>query len=242
MARLGNYRGRDRPVMSHPKRSAGPAGHAPDRAVRARRIGSRRSRYVTPASCGWRSAWRARPRPAELPGSAAGGWAAWQAGRWPRREAITLPVRALPALPLRPSGPAWLPQTAPAVSDLNLAARLALLGCEPARHLVIEPPQHRAAASVTDPPAVARLWCTADHVRVHVTRAAFVRRARRAVACRAPQHAAPRAAPAGLLAARRMTMCSGLPPESRDQDCTRRRPVPARPPRPDRSRARCRGQ
>jgi hypothetical protein len=84
---------------------------------------------------------------AEWPGSAAGGWARGKptAGHDGRRSRSGFGL--CPRLPRRPVGPARPPQTAPSVSGLDLASRLALLSCEPARHLVIEPP------STAPPPA-----------------------------------------------------------------------------------------
>jgi len=72
-------------------------------------------------------------------------------------RAIAPPCAIVPYPDLRPAGLRRPPETAPAVADLDLTAGLALLGCEPVRALVVEPPEDRAALGVTDKPAVARL-------------------------------------------------------------------------------------
>src|SRR5262249_47074148 len=53
-------------------------------------------------------------------------------------------------------------QAAPALADLDLTPGAELPGCEPLRHLVIEPSEDGAAAGVPDKPAVARLGRPAD--------------------------------------------------------------------------------
>jgi len=53
------------------------------------------------------------------------------------------------------------PQAAPAVADPDPTAGAELLGCEPLRHLVIEPPEDGAAAGVPDnqrQPGSGALW------------------------------------------------------------------------------------
>src|SRR5262249_20788176 len=108
-----------------------------------------------------------RRRPPPLPTMTDGSDAEQQAAET-RPSPARFGLRA--RLSMRVGSRGWLPETAPAIADLDLAAGLAFLVCEPVRQLIVEPPEDGAALGVADIPAVAGLRLSADHIGVHVCR------------------------------------------------------------------------